>query len=241
MQVIPAIDLQGGKCVRLLRGERNRQTVYSLNPVEVALRWQSQGARLLHVIDLDGAFEGRPLNSSVIAQITSAVDIPVQLGGGIRDKSTVENAFKLGVEKVILGTVAAEKPELVKELTALYGEKIVVGIDAREGIVAVRGWVKGTGKRAVELALEMQQYGVKEIIYTDISRDGTLEGPNIEALSIMARSLEIPLIAAGGISSLRDLHDVKGLEPLGVTGVIIGQALYSGRFTLRDAITECGE
>jgi len=239
MQVIPAIDLQGGKCVRLLRGERSRQTVYSLNPVEVALKWQMQGARRLHVVDLDGAFEGIPVNSSVIAQIASAVEIPVQLGGGIRDVATAENALKLGVDRVILGTAAVEKPDLVKELVALYGERILVGIDAREGVVAVRGWVEGTDKKAVDLALEMQQFGVKEIIYTDISRDGTLEGPNLEALGAMAAALEISLIASGGISSLKDLQAIKELKRLGVNGVIVGQALYAGRFTLKEAIMEC--
>ncbi|RJX26051.1 MAG: 1-(5-phosphoribosyl)-5-[(5-phosphoribosylamino)methylideneamino]imidazole-4-carboxamide isomerase [Dethiobacter sp.] len=241
MQVIPAIDLHGGKCVRLLRGERKKETVYSLNPVEVALKWQSQGARRLHVVDLDGAFAGKPVNSSVIAQIASSLGIPVQLGGGIRDMATVKNALNLGVSRVILGTAAVEKPDLVKKLAALYGERIIVGIDAREGVVAVRGWVEGSGKKAVDLALEMQQFGVKEIIYTDISRDGTLEGPNMEALSTMARALKIPLIASGGVSSLQDLHALKELKQLGVRGVIVGQALYTGRFTLKDAIMEYEE
>lgn len=241
MQVIPAIDLHEGKCVRLLRGERSKVTVFSLNPVEVALQWQLQGAGLLHIVDLDGAFEGRPQNSAVIAEIASSVDIPVQLGGGIRDAATVENALKLGVKRVILGTAAVEDQEFVKRMVDLYGERIVVGIDARDGIVAVKGWVEKTGERAVGFALKMQQLGVKEIIYTDISRDGTLEGPNIEALRTMARALKVPIIASGGISSLEDLRAVKELEPLGVSGVIVGQALYASRFTLKEAIITMGK
>jgi phosphoribosylformimino-5-aminoimidazole carboxamide ribotide isomerase len=236
--VIPAIDLHGGKCVRLLQGKREKETVYSLNPVEVALKWQSEGARRLHIVDLDGAFAGRPVNSSIIAEIVSNLDIPLQLGGGIREIQTVKNALELGVSRVILGTAAVEKPELVKEMVALYGEKIQVGIDARDGFVAVKGWVEASPKKALDFALEMQGYGVREIIYTDISRDGTLAGPNLKALKEMAEVLEIPVIASGGVSSLEDLRLLKDLEPFGVESVIIGQALYTGRFSLRDAIME---
>lgn len=238
MLVIPAIDLHGGKCVRLLQGKREKETVYSLNPVEVALKWQSEGARRLHIVDLDGAFAGRPVNSSIIAEIVSNLDIPLQLGGGIREIQTVKNALELGVSRVILGTAAVEKPELVKEMVALYGEKIQVGIDARDGFVAVKGWVEASPKKALDFALEMQGYGVREIIYTDISRDGTLAGPNLKALKEMAEVLEIPVIASGGVSSLEDLRLLKDLEPFGVESVIIGQALYTGRFSLRDAIME---
>ncbi|MGI6308847.1 MAG: 1-(5-phosphoribosyl)-5-[(5-phosphoribosylamino)methylideneamino]imidazole-4-carboxamide isomerase [Dethiobacteria bacterium] len=236
--MIPAIDLHGGKCVRLLQGKREKETVYSLNPVEVALKWQSEGARRLHIVDLDGAFAGRPVNSSIIAEIVSNLDIPLQLGGGIREIQTVKNALELGVSRVILGTAAVEKPELVKEMVALYGEKIQVGIDARDGFVAVKGWVEASPKKALDFALEMQGYGVREIIYTDISRDGTLAGPNLKALKEMAEVLEIPVIASGGVSSLEDLRLLKDLEPFGVESVIIGQALYTGRFSLRDAIME---
>ncbi|MDO9536235.1 MAG: 1-(5-phosphoribosyl)-5-[(5-phosphoribosylamino)methylideneamino]imidazole-4-carboxamide isomerase [Bacillota bacterium] len=236
MQIIPAIDLHGGKCVRLFKGERDKETVYSQNPAEVALKWQSQGAARLHVVDLDGAFEGRQVNSSVIASIASSLHIPLQLGGGIRNGEIVKNAFTLGVSKVILGTTAVENPGLIKELVNLYGERIIVGIDARDGFVAVKGWVEGSARKAVDFALEMQESGVKEIIYTDISRDGTLEGPNLKAMEEMARALQIPLIASGGVSCLEDLELLKVLESVGVTGVIVGQALYAGRFSLRDAI-----
>lgn len=238
MLVIPAIDLHGGKCVRLLQGKREKETVYSYNPVEVALKWQSAGARRLHLVDLDGAFAGRPVNSAVIKEIVSHLDIPLQLGGGIRDYQTVKNALELGISGIILGTAAVEKPELVKEMAALYGEKIRVGIDARDGFVAVKGWVEASPKKALNFALEMQGHGVREIIYTDISRDGTLAGPNFKALKEMASALEIPIVASGGVSSLEDLRLLKVLEPYGVGSVIIGQALYSGCFSLEEAIAE---
>ncbi|MGI6317218.1 MAG: 1-(5-phosphoribosyl)-5-[(5-phosphoribosylamino)methylideneamino]imidazole-4-carboxamide isomerase [Firmicutes bacterium] len=238
MQLIPAIDLRGGKCVRLFKGEREKETVYSTNPVEVALKWQSEGAARLHLVDLDGAFEGRPVNTSVISAITSSLNIPLQLGGGMRDAENVRRALELGVSKVILGTAAVEKPEMVKELVDRYQDRIIVGIDARDGIVAVKGWVEGSEKRAVDFALEMQDLGVREIIYTDISRDGTLEGPNYSAMEEMAKALDIPLIASGGVSSLEDLRLLRRLEHLGITGVIVGQALYSGKFTLKEALME---
>jgi phosphoribosylformimino-5-aminoimidazole carboxamide ribotide isomerase len=236
--VIPALDLHGGKCVRLLQGDRKRETVYSLDPVEMAGRWQAEGAGCLHLVDLDGAFAGRPVNSALIGEIVSSLQIPVQLGGGIRDLPTIKNTLALGVSRVILGTAAVEKPELVQEAVALYGERILVGIDARDGFVAVKGWVEASSQKAVDFALAMQNSGVKEIVYTDISRDGALTGPNLKALKEMAAALAIPLIASGGVSSLADLHLLQELEPQGVKSVIIGQALYSGRFSLREAILE---
>ncbi|MGI6328414.1 MAG: 1-(5-phosphoribosyl)-5-[(5-phosphoribosylamino)methylideneamino]imidazole-4-carboxamide isomerase [Dethiobacteria bacterium] len=236
MQLIPAIDLRGGKCVRLFKGEREKETVYSTNPVEVALKWQSEGAARLHLVDLDGAFEGRPVNSAVISAIASVLHIPLQLGGGIRDAENVGRALELGVSKVILGTAAVEKPKMVKKLVDCYQDRIIVGIDARDGIVAVKGWIEDSQRKAVDFALEMQDLGVREIIYTDISRDGTLEGPNYHAMEEMAKALGIQLIASGGVSSLEDLRLLKGLEHLGITGVIVGQALYSGKFTLKEAL-----
>jgi phosphoribosylformimino-5-aminoimidazole carboxamide ribotide isomerase len=238
VQLIPAVDLQGGKCVRLYKGEREMKTVYSNNPVEVALKWQSEGASRLHLVDLDGAFEGKPVNSTVISAIASKLHIPLQLGGGIRDAENVRRVLELGVSKVILGTAAVEKPEMLKELLDRYQDRIIVGIDARDGVVAVKGWVENSQRKAVDFALEMQDLGVREIIYTDISRDGTLEGPNYSALEEMARALEIQLIASGGVSSLEDLRLLKELEHLGITGVIVGQALYSGKFSLKEALME---
>lgn len=236
MLIIPAIDLHRGKCVRLRRGERDQETIYSHDPAAVARKWQEAGARRLHVVDLDGAFEGKPVNASTIAAITSAVDIPVQLGGGIRDRVTAEKVFGLGVSRIILGTAAVEQPELLKELVSFYGSRVVVGIDARDGVAAIRGWVAGSTRRAVDLAQEMEQNGVSEIIYTDISRDGMLEGPNMEAMHEMARSLNIPVIASGGVSSLEDLLRLQTLEEFGISGVIVGQALYSGCLELESAI-----
>lgn len=238
MLIIPAIDLHRGKCVRLRRGEREQETVYSDNPAAVAQAWYEAGAKRLHVVDLDGAFAGKPVNSPVIAQVAEAVDIPVQLGGGMRDRATVEKAFELGISRVIVGTAAVEQPDLIRELVKLYGTRIIVGIDARDGLAAVRGWVKGSERRAVELAKEMESYGVAEIIYTDISRDGMLKGPNIEAMREMAAALQIPVIASGGVSSMDDLLKLQTLEVLGVAGVIVGQALYSNQINLKDAITK---
>lgn len=238
MLIIPAIDLHGGRCVRLRRGERAQETVYSHNPAEIALRWQAAGARRLHVVDLDGAFEGTPVNSPAIAAIAAAVDIPVQLGGGIRDRVTAEKVFELGVSRVILGTAAVEDPSLLEELVSLYGGRILVGIDARDGVAAVRGWVESSSYRAVDLAREMEKIGVAEIIYTDISRDGMLAGPNLEAMLEMARALHIPVIASGGVSAMEDLLRLQELESAGISGAIVGQALYSGRIDLAAAIRE---
>jgi phosphoribosylformimino-5-aminoimidazole carboxamide ribotide isomerase len=238
MEIIPAIDLHGGKCVRLLRGERSRETVYSNNPAEMAKKWQSLGAKRLHMVDLDGAFAGRRINATAINDVVSALSIPVQLGGGIRDRETALNTFDLGVSKIILGTVAIQKPELVRELAEEFGKRVLVGIDARDGMVAVEGWTESSARKAVDLALQMQEYGVAEIIYTDIARDGTLEGPNFTALKEMARLLSIPLIASGGVSSLDDLRRLKELGHLGISGVIVGQALYTGNISLEEAIEE---
>lgn len=236
MDIIPAIDLHGGKCVRLLRGERSKETVYSDNPAEMARKWQSLGAARLHMVDLDGAFAGKRVNAAAISAVVSALSIPVQLGGGIRDREIAQSTLDLGVSKIILGTAAIRKPELIRELVEAFGKRILVGIDAREGMVAVEGWTESSTSRAVDLALQMQEFGVSEIIYTDIARDGTLEGPNLTALQEMAGFLSIPLIASGGVSSLDDLKRLRELEHLGISGVIVGQALYTGKFGLEEAI-----
>lgn len=238
MEIIPAIDLHGGKCVRLWRGERARETIYSDNPAEIARKWQDSGAGRLHMVDLDGAFAGKRINAAAIKDVVSALAIPVQLGGGIRDRETVHSTFNLGVSKIILGTIAVQKPELVHELVEEFGDCILVGIDARDGMVAVEGWTESSSMKAVDLALQMQELGVAEIIYTDIARDGTLEGPNFTALKEMAKVLSIPLIASGGVSSLDDLRRLKELEHLGISGVIVGQALYTGNIRLKEAIKE---
>jgi phosphoribosylformimino-5-aminoimidazole carboxamide ribotide isomerase len=233
MEVIPAVDIKGGKCVRLYQGDYLRETVFSEDPVDVAMSWRAQGARRLHVIDLDGAAGGEVHNIAVIEAIVKRVKLPVQLGGGIRGETTVAKLLDKGVDRVILGTVAVENQELVKSLCQKYGEAIVVGIDARDGYVATHGWVKGTETKALELALKMADIGVRRIIYTDIKRDGTLTEPGFEAIAEMVKGVNLPVIAAGGISKLSHLRKLK---KLGVEGAIVGKALYTGDINLREAL-----
>jgi len=236
MIIIPAIDLKEGRCVRLEQGLMEKDTVYSLDPAAQARSWQEQGGELLHIVDLDGAFAGVPRNREAIAAIVRAIDIPTELGGGIRDLATVEAYLDLGIGRVILGTVAKENPQLVAEACRLFPGRIVVGIDAKDGLVAVRGWADVTGKQASELAKEMEGFGVAAIIYTDIARDGMLQGPNIEATRALAESISIPVIASGGVSSLRDIENLISIEASGVVGVITGKAIYTGALDLRDAV-----
>jgi phosphoribosylformimino-5-aminoimidazole carboxamide ribotide isomerase len=236
MLVIPAIDLKEGRCVRLEQGLMERDTVYSDDPAAQARSWQEQGGELLHIVDLDGAFAGVPRNREAIAAIVRAIDIPTELGGGIRDLATIEAYLKLGVGRVILGTVAKENPQLVDEACRLFPGRIVVGIDARDGLVAVRGWADVTEKKASDLAKEMEGFGVSVIIYTDIARDGMLQGPNLEATRLLAESISIPVIASGGVSSLRDIENLMAIEDYGVVGVITGKAIYTGALDLREAV-----
>ncbi|MDQ0285926.1 phosphoribosylformimino-5-aminoimidazole carboxamide ribotide isomerase [Desulfofundulus luciae] len=236
MLIIPAIDLRAGKCVRLVEGRLDRETVYSDDPVAVARLWEDQGARWLHVVDLDGAFTGEPKNWDMIRGILSAVRIPVQVGGGIRDMAVIEQLLELGAARVILGTVAIINPGMVAEACTRYGESIVVGIDARNGKVAIEGWGVTAEKNALELAAEMKGLGVKRVVFTDIWRDGTLKGPNLAVVEEVARSTQLKIIASGGVSSLADLRALKAMEPLGVEAVIIGKALYAGTINLRDAL-----
>jgi phosphoribosylformimino-5-aminoimidazole carboxamide ribotide isomerase len=234
--VIPAIDLKGGKCVRLEQGLMERDTVFSDNPAEQASEWVRQGGELLHIVDLDGAFAGVPKNRTAISAIVSSISIPTQLGGGIRDISTIEAYLELGIGRVILGTAAQRNPELVMEGSRLFPGRIVVGIDAKEGMVAVQGWAEVTGMRAVDLARKFEGYGVAAIIYTDISRDGMMAGPNIAATKALAEAISIPVIASGGVSSLKDIEKLMAVESSGVTGVITGKAIYTGAFRLAEAV-----
>jgi phosphoribosylformimino-5-aminoimidazole carboxamide ribotide isomerase len=236
MLVIPAIDLKEGRCVRLEQGLMEKDTVYSDDPAAQARSWQEQGGELLHIVDLDGAFAGVPRNREAIAAIVRAIDIPTELGGGIRDLATIEAYLDLGVGRVILGTVAKENPQLVAEACRLFPGRIVVGIDARDGLVAVRGWADVTEKKASDLAKEMEGFGVSAIIYTDIARDGMLQGPNLEATRLLAESISIPVIASGGVSSLRDIENLMAIEDYGVVGVITGKAIYTGALDLREAV-----
>lgn len=237
MEIIPAIDLKEGKCVRLLQGDMDRATVFSDNPVETALRWESEGGQRLHVVDLDGAFKGEPRNRKIIEEIVDAIKIPVQVGGGIRDIETIDAYVNMGVDRVILGTIAHTNPELVAKACEIYHGRIVVGIDAKDGKVAIQGWAEVTSKSAMELAGEYEEYGVAAIIYTDIAKDGMMQGPSIEATRYLALSVDIPIIASGGVSSLEDIKHLLPLEADGVEGVITGKAIYSGALDLKEAIS----
>lgn len=236
MIVIPAIDLKDGKCVRLEQGLMERDTVFNDNPGAQARAWQDQGAELLHIVDLDGAFAGEPKNRAAIEAIVRAVSIPTQLGGGIRDMATIEAYLALGISRVIIGTAAQRNPELVKEACEKFPGRIVVGIDAKDGMVAVQGWAEVTGITAVDLARKFEGFGVAAIIYTDISRDGMLQGPNLEATRQLAEAISIPVIASGGLSTLQDIRELMTVESAGVTGVITGKAIYTGAINLAEAI-----
>jgi len=236
MIVIPAIDLKEGRCVRLEQGLMEKDTVYNDDPGAQARSWQEQGGELLHIVDLDGAFAGVPRNREAIRAIVEAVSIPTELGGGIRDLPTIEAYLELGIDRVILGTVAKENPQLVREACQRFPGHIVVGIDARDGLVAVRGWADVTEKLATELAKEMEGFGVEAIIYTDIARDGMMGGPNLEATRALAEAITVPVIASGGVSCLADIASLMTIEPYGVTGVITGKALYTGSLDLRTAV-----
>lgn len=234
MLVIPAIDLKGGKCVRLLQGMEDAITAYSDDPVSTAGKWEASGAKLLHVVDLDGAFTGNQKNLDAVKQIRDAVGMDIELGGGIRDLKRIDMLFSLGINMVILGTIAVENPEIVKEACKKYPDRVLVGIDARDGLVAVKGWVEMTQVKAKDLAFQMQGLGAAGIIYTDISKDGMMTGPNIEATRNMVEALNTPVIASGGVSSLEDikkLSEIKGLK-----GAITGKAIYSGKLDLKEAI-----
>ncbi len=236
MIILPAIDLKEGRCVRLEQGLMDKDTVYSDDPAAQALLWQEQGGEYLHIVDLDGAFAGVPKNQAAIEAIVAAIEIPSELGGGIRDMETIEAYLDLGINRVILGTVAKENPTLVKEACRKFPGQIVVGIDAKDGLVAVRGWADLTEKKATEMAKEMEDFGVEAIIYTDIARDGMMQGPNIEATKALAESITIPVIASGGLSTLDDIRRLVEIEASGVTGVITGKAIYSGAIDLREAV-----
>ncbi len=241
MEVIPAIDLLEGRCVRLYQGDYEQAQTFDENPVSVARQWADQGATRLHVVDLDGAKAGHPVNLPTIEAIARAVDVPIQVGGGIRDRASTASLLQVGVERVILGTVAVEQPDLVRELCQAFPNQIVVGIDARNGLVATRGWVETSTVLATDLSRQMAEVGIAAIIYTDIHRDGTLQGPNLTALRELATNATVPIIASGGISSVTDLLSLLALEPLGVTGAIVGRALYTGDVVLKEALRAVGQ
>ena len=233
MEIIPAIDLKGGKCVRLYQGDYSKETIFSHDPVATALKWQEQGAQRLHLVDLDGAAAGEVRNTKAIEEIVKNTSLAVELGGGIRRSEVVEQLIKLGVQRVILGTVAVEQLELTKRIIKRFGEAIVVGIDARDSYVTTHGWMKISTMTVLELSSMMAAIGARRIIYTDVKRDGTLTEPNYEVTAELVKSLNIPVIASGGISAP---DHIRKLAALGVEGAIIGRALYTGDIDLKEAL-----
>ncbi len=236
MILYPAIDLKDGACVRLVRGIMDQATVFNTDPGDQAQAFEEQGFDWLHLVDLNGAFAGRPINAAAVDKVLASITIPVQLGGGIRNMSTIEDWLERGVRRVILGTVALHQPDLVKEACKRFPGQIAVGIDAREGFVAVSGWSESSTVRALDLALRYEDCGVAAIIYTDINRDGAMGGVNVEATADLAFALTTPVIASGGVSTLDDLRALKAEEHTGIEGVIVGRALYDGRIDIKEAL-----
>lgn len=236
MIIIPAVDIKNGRCVRLLQGRKDEETVFSNDPVKMARKWDDEGAELIHVIDLDGAFEKSPQNLNSIKKIIESVNAGVQVGGGIRDKKTIRMFIDLGAKRVIIGTEAIKNPKLVKDACKEFPGRIVVGIDARNGMVAIEGWTETTKIKAVDLAKQFEDCGVVAINFTDIYRDGMQTGPNIKETMIISESVSIPVVASGGVSTIEDIKKLIQLEKFGVTGIITGRALYSKNLNLKEAI-----
>ncbi|MGM0501560.1 MAG: 1-(5-phosphoribosyl)-5-[(5-phosphoribosylamino)methylideneamino]imidazole-4-carboxamide isomerase [Bacillota bacterium] len=236
MEIIPAIDIKDGECVRLYKGDFEQKTVYG-EPAAMAKLWSSKGAARLHIVDLDGALDAKPKNLDLISEIVAEVEIPVQVGGGIRDLKTIQHYLDIGIDRVIIGTAAIKNPELVVQAIERFGpEKIVVGIDAKNGQVATEGWLETSDTSAIELGQEMKERGVKWVVYTDISRDGTLVGPNIEGTKKLAEETGLNVIASGGVSDIDDIKELSKIENSGVKAVITGKALYSENLDLEEAI-----
>ena len=233
MRIYPAIDIKDGNCVRLLQGRFSDVTVYGNDPAEVAKRWEAEGGEYIHVVDLDGALKGRGVNSEVIKKICSTVNVPVQTGGGIRTMEDVEYMLQCGIERVIIGTSAVRDKEFVKRAVEKYGKKIVIGIDAKDSMVAIEGWEEVSTFKAVDFAKEMEKIGVSTIVYTDIATDGTLKGPNLEAMKEMVENTSLDVIASGGVGNA---DHIKALVPTGVEGAIVGRALYTGDVDLKEII-----
>ena len=235
MLLIPAIDLKDGRCVRLLQGEADAQTIYSNDPVEMAISFEDAGAKRLHLVDLDGAFQGKGANMAIIRSILKNISIPVQLGGGLRNAENIEQMFELGVSSVIVSTMAVKNSEVLEEIILRYsGKRIFLGVDSRNRKVSIEGWQEGTEIDDVELALLWKKHGIQRIVFTDIARDGMLSGPNLEALGDFARRTGLKIVASGGVSSMEDLELLKTLEKDGVDQVISGKAIYEGKLNLKE-------
>jgi phosphoribosylformimino-5-aminoimidazole carboxamide ribotide isomerase len=236
MQIIPAVDIMNGKCVRLKQGRMNEETIFSSNPAEMARKWADYGIALLHVVDLDGAFQKTPKNTQSIQEIITSIDIPVQVGGGIRNLSTIQKYLEMGVRRVVLGTEAMRNPEQVAEFCAKFPDQIVIGIDAKKGMVAIEGWTETTSVTAIDLAKQFENSGVAAINFTDIHRDGMQTGPNIEATKALAEAISIPVVASGGVSTIKDIENLVRIADYGVVGVICGRSLYEGTLDLSEAM-----
>ena len=234
MEVIPAIDLKGGRCVRLFQGDFDQETVFSDDPLAMALSWQEQGGRRLHLVDLDGALQGKPAHLEVISTIVQGLDIPVQVGGGIRDLAAAEAWLEAGADRVVIGTAAVRNPDMVQEVCRRHGsQRVVVSVDAKDGLVALRGWTEHTTITVLELAHQMARIGVVRLLYTDISRDGALTGPDYQTNAQLTKETGLAVLASGGVASI---EHIKELQPTGVEGVIVGRALYTGAVTLPEAM-----
>lgn len=234
--IYPAIDIRGGKCVRLIQGDYSQETVYNDRPVDAAKAWEAEGGSFIHLVDLDGAKEGVTVNSDVIGQIAAAVQVPVQVGGGIRRLEDVRRLLDLGVSRIILGTAAIEDRQFTERVLGTYGDKVAIGIDARNGYVATRGWLETSEVKAEVLVKELAVYGAQTFIFTDISRDGMMQGPNVEAIVALAAASGQQVIASGGVSTMEDLVKLHRYRDSGVSGAIIGKALYTGAIDLRQAV-----
>jgi len=234
--IIPAIDIKGGKCVRLAQGDFDRVTVYAEDPLAMAQRWEQKGAQLIHVVDLDGSAAGFPRNAPLVIQIAKSLKIPVQIGGGIRNMQTIDFYLQNGVAAVILGTAAIKNQEVIYEAARKYPDRIILGIDALDGKVSIEGWLEKTSQDAIDLARRFENCGLKAVIYTDIKRDGMETGINIEATRTLAEAIAVPVIASGGVASLQDIEKLNAISHCGVCGVIIGRALYTGAIELEEAL-----
>jgi len=236
MKIIPAVDIKEGKCVRLKQGIASAKTIFSDKPEEMAKRWYELGAERIHIVDLDGAFSGKPINFDIIEKIVKSVPAEIEVGGGIRNIETIKRYISIGVKYVILGTIAIKSPDVLIEATQRYPKKIILGIDAKDGRVAVEGWIKGSELTPIEIAKRFENYEIASIIYTDIKRDGMKTGPNIEATKKLASSTNIPIIASGGVATIEDIKKIIDLSSYGIEGIIIGRALYDGDIDLKEAI-----
>ena len=239
MIIIPAIDIKNGQCVRLAQGDFNRVTVYADNPIDMALAWEQKDAELIHVVDLDGSVAGLPRNAAIILDIVKKVNVPVQDGGGIRNMATIDYYLENGVAAVILGTAALQDEELVRAAGKNHPGKIILGIDALDGMVAIQGWTQKTQQSAVELAKRYEDFGIRAIVYTDIKRDGMETGVNIEATKALAMAVNIPVIASGGVATIADVEKLLAVKGCDFSGVIIGRAIYTGAISLTEAIAKC--